>query len=366
MEQAMMEESSPSIIVRRHRRDDKQSQRMAQYREQKKQEFLVLEQSISKLERIRTELLQRAPKPKQKSLLLPWKEVAKALRDLRSLGESQNKDLRSQLQRHQKLVEEMVHWVSLHYSIEKPPSSGRRTWRHVSLLADLTSRKLGKEWITQQMFHNTDRVFQEYGFPSIDATAHLLQDFHFLFSEDQGYRFITRHFTIMNKPMDAFVEHYRNTLLPFQCCILGYDSDTTPMLVNDTEGNIQQLALVTPRGEHVNLLTGDFRTPDRIVFLGRQIQDDELHRHENRRQRDRMFWCDLHRMPDGTCRGRGLWIQSQAFRLDGVVPLEEDGFDYDIDYSNCPDHLKEVRLPNLFVDAVKRNWASMLAKQGKR
>ncbi|CAK4668080.1 unnamed protein product [Aphanomyces euteiches] len=120
MEQAMMEESSPSIIVRRHRRDDKQSQRMAQYREQKKQEFLVLEQSISKLERIRTELLQRAPKPKQKSLLLPWKEVAKALRDLRSLGESQNKDLRSQLQRHQKLVEEMVHWVSLHYSIEVP------------------------------------------------------------------------------------------------------------------------------------------------------------------------------------------------------------------------------------------------------
>ncbi|CAK4728641.1 unnamed protein product [Aphanomyces euteiches] len=160
--------------------------------------------------------------------------------------------------------------------------------------------------------------------------------------------------------MDAFVEHYRNTLLPFQCCILGYDSDTTPMLVNDTEGNIQQLALVTPRGEHVNLLTGDFRTPDRIVFLGRQIQDDELHRHENRRQRDRMFWYEI---KDEL---RGVDDAGQAFRLDGVVSLEEDGFDYDIDYSNCPDHLKEVRLPNLFVDAVKRNWASMLAKQGKR
>ena len=71
-------------------------------------------------------------------------------------------------------------------------------------------------------------------------------------------------------------------------------------------------------------------------------------------------------MPDGTCRGRGLWIQSQAFRPDGVVSLEEDGIDYDIDYSNCPDHLKEVRLPNLFVDAVKRNWASIYSKQGKR
>ncbi|RHZ10512.1 hypothetical protein DYB26_012544 [Aphanomyces astaci] len=69
-----------------------------------------------------------------------------------------------------------------------------------------------------------------------------------------------------------------------------------------------------------------------------------------------MHRCDLYTMADGMNVGRGLWLQSQSFtKHHGVVPLDEDAAEYDIDLTSCPHHLTEARFPTLFIEAVLQN-----------
>ncbi|ETV64484.1 hypothetical protein H257_18638, partial [Aphanomyces astaci] len=118
-------------------------------------------------------------------LLLLWHEVARSLADLRMLSESQNQALKAQLVEHEALVREMYHWTAT-YHIKPSLDHNRTSWRHASLLNDPATRKLGKEWITEHMFHNTDAIFHQYGFPPRESFEHLLHDFNFTF-DDNGY-----------------------------------------------------------------------------------------------------------------------------------------------------------------------------------
>ncbi|ETV63586.1 hypothetical protein H257_19486, partial [Aphanomyces astaci] len=153
-------------------RDDKQSRRMMSYREQKKKEMSGLEGTIRQLEHIPSVLHKSVPTRLARSLLLLlWHEVARSLADLRMLSESQNQALKAQLVEHEALP-------SLDHN--------RTSWRHASLLNDPATRKLGKEWITEHMFHNTDAIFHQYGFPPRESFEHLLHDFNFTF-DDNGY-----------------------------------------------------------------------------------------------------------------------------------------------------------------------------------
>ncbi|ETV99602.1 hypothetical protein, variant [Aphanomyces invadans] len=340
-------------------RDAKQSLRMVAYREQKKKEMAELKDNIRKLERIRSFLhtTTLARPSRSGSLLLPWHEVAKALADLRHLSESQNQALRSQLKHHEALVSEMYNWAAS-FHIKNCPDPKRTSWRHVTLLQDPALRKLGKEWITEHMYHNTDTIFRQHGFPPLHSSKHLLQDFNFTFDNDEGYHFTTRHMTRLPGSVNSFLDHYKSTLLQFQSCILDYDPSMTTTV---EDGATIQYTLVTPRHEYVNLLCATYRTMNRVVFVGRQIEDDEAYGAcKTTRQRTRMFWCDLHTLEDGSNVGRGLWIQTQSFTKEGgVVPLERDAAEYDIDLTTCPPHLWEATFPSMFVDAVLQNARSV-------
>ncbi|RHZ09041.1 hypothetical protein DYB26_002756 [Aphanomyces astaci] len=253
-------------------RDDKQSRRMMAYREQKKKEMSGLEGTIRQLEHIRFVLHKSVPTRLARSLLLlPWHEVARSLADLRMLSESQNQALKAQLVEHEALVREMYHWTTT-YHIKPFLDHNRASWRHASLLNDPATRKLGKEWITEHMFHNTDAIFHQYGFPPRDSFEHLLHDFNFTF-DDNGYCVTARHMTRLSESVDSFLGHYQSTLLPFQTCILDYDVTSTTSFT----------------------------------------------------------------------------------KHHGVVPLDEDAAEYDIDLTSCPHHLTEARFPTLFIEAVLQN-----------
>ncbi|RQM12664.1 hypothetical protein B5M09_012987 [Aphanomyces astaci] len=157
---------------------------MIAYREQK--EMSGLEGTIRQLEHIRSVLHKSIPTRLARSLLLlAWHEVARSLADLRMLSESQNQALKAQLVEHEALVREMYHWTDT-YHIKPSLDHNRTLWRHASLLNDPATRKLGKEWITEHMFHNTDAIFHQYGFPPRDSFEYLLHDFNFTF-DDNGY-----------------------------------------------------------------------------------------------------------------------------------------------------------------------------------
>ncbi|KAF0700850.1 Aste57867_8649 [Aphanomyces stellatus] len=144
------------------------------YRREKKQQKAALKLAIVELERLQDTLTQAANAKKRG--MLPWEVVAKALMDVR------------------------------------------------------------KEWITKQMYHNTDRMFIEYGFPSMASTE---------------------------------------CLLSLQCLVPTY-APLTPMVLEQVDSPTRQHAFFTPRGEFINVVVREFRTADRCVLVMQQIQQDEL------------------------------------------------------------------------------------------
>ncbi|KAF0698447.1 Aste57867_10932 [Aphanomyces stellatus] len=353
--------------IERQRREGvkntKQSRRMIQYRQMKKEELLTLDATIEHLAVLKKQLREKSQRRGPKDLLLPWREVARALKDLRRLGDCEHEELQRKLAASQSLMHEMYQWVAAQYAvIQDAPDARRPTWRSTSLPRGEASRRLGKEWILNQLYHNTDALFQQYGFPALDSPERLYMDFHFNFSDTQGYSYVTRHFLQIHESMEGFLARYRRTLLTDQCAIRDLFPATHPMLIEEEDDQTHQLALITPRGEYVNLLCGTFRSENRVTFLGRQIQDDERCC-SNHRQRNRIFIAELHQMPNGTVMGRGLWIQTQGFTPDGSpLSLDDDAIEFDVDLRGCPDHLKQARYPRLFEDAIKRHFHDLDAR----
>ncbi|KAF0698446.1 Aste57867_10931 [Aphanomyces stellatus] len=339
---------------KRRAKDLRIHRRMSKHGGKKKTEFDLLNESINRLLGIKSSMLA------QRSLLLPWRDVAAALKGVRREGDVAHEDLQTKLRASQVLVGEMYQWVTAHFmSIKKPPHARHSSWRNVSLPGNPASRVLAKEWILAQLLHNSDRVFQDHDFPPIDADDAFIRDFRFSFDDgDAGYSYVTRHFGYLSGSMADLLTRYRRGLLTHQTCVLDL-SPSHPRMIQDDQGNVFQHALITPRGEYVNLLCGVFdQGPNRMTLVGRQIQDDELldpSMTHHRRQRDRFFIADMHRMPDGRVKGRGLWSQSQSFVVhQGPMSLDEDAIEYDIDLRECPNELKQARYPRLFEEAIKR------------
>lgn len=67
------------------------------------------------------------------------------------------------------------------------------TWRHTTLLGDAPARKMGFDWITQQLYHNTDRVLQACQFPAPSDPRRMLEDFTITTQPDDSFQYIWRH-----------------------------------------------------------------------------------------------------------------------------------------------------------------------------
>ncbi|RHY81073.1 hypothetical protein DYB31_014485 [Aphanomyces astaci] len=116
----------------------------------KKNEVNKLKQVIHQLELTKAITIARNASSKV-NRMLSWKDVAEALLCDRRLAESQHKALAKDQIQNKKHLLEMYQWVLAQVSLQ--------------------SRSLGKQWITRQMYHNRDRIFQQYGYPSLDTTA---------------------------------------------------------------------------------------------------------------------------------------------------------------------------------------------------
>ncbi|KAF0684237.1 Aste57867_23762 [Aphanomyces stellatus] len=263
-------------------------QHLVDYRKQKKAERAMLKQSLAILSETKAKLIE------ERRGILPWHEVASALVDVRRLSETQNKVLRKELQANESLLRDMHRWVSEHSAIQTQPNANTHTWRSVTLLANPESRLLGKEWIAKQMYHNMERMFERYHFPPEDSTEEYSTD-EIVFDDDMdgshgGYKFVQKRHGYGLQSFEQEVAYVKDTLLALQCSIPSYDP-TLPKLVHD-EGSIMQSAFVTAGNEYVNVLVGQFQTPDRYVFVVQQIQVDEAITQsvDHCRQRNRMIW----------------------------------------------------------------------------
>ncbi|KAF0705290.1 hypothetical protein As57867_007055, partial [Aphanomyces stellatus] len=142
---------------------------MQQYRQKEKLDLVHLRSEVLNLQ-LQLRHLQTNPikqtRPYDLHAPLAWKYIAEALLAERRHALDQTHLLQEQLDSVTALVQDLSQWVAANSSrLPMTPRESNETWRHMSLLGGTDSRRLGKDWILQQMRHNTDRMFKEHAFP---------------------------------------------------------------------------------------------------------------------------------------------------------------------------------------------------------
>ncbi|KAH9131660.1 hypothetical protein AeRB84_021710 [Aphanomyces euteiches] len=288
-----------------------------------------LRQTVAQLEKLHTQLIKISQAKLQGKL--PWREVATALQEERQLSETQNKALRAQVKEHRKHVHDMYKWVLGTLVIQTGPNATTPTWRNVSLHANPASRKVGKQWITKFMYHNADRMFHEYGFPSIASGEILPCELDFPYKEDAGFTTVYRHQVDGNIPFE-----YMTTGFSVEWIIQSFMPQPVATILNEADEESMQCAVLSHDGEYVNLLS---------------VHDDETCKAtDDNYQRNRLFWIDIHRLPGGRTRNRTLFFTSAIFTKDGYVSLDEDARDWGFTVSQYPPEQQEA----MFVSSMRR------------
>ncbi|KAF0697212.1 Aste57867_12099 [Aphanomyces stellatus] len=302
---------------------------MADYHQAKKAERAVMVAMVERLETKRADLMRRK---QSRGLLLAWRDVAKALAELRAAGEIDQEAVKAKIAQQQAIVHYMYEWVASMQpsSIETSLDAARPTWRDTSLPAHPQARHLGKAWITDHMLHNLDRVFVEYRFPALDSRVGIPMDVQVCWdnNDDDGYTMVWRSQSHVPKRLEDVIDAVRRTLFTVQFMIPGYRPDLPP-IVNEVDGTTRLCAFATPANEFANVLMGEFNSADRYVVVFQEIQDDEgtdnagvLWQHRRRRMR----WAEYRRTACGTTVFRTLSLVSQPVApTDGrKMTLEDD------------------------------------------
>ncbi|KAF0701186.1 Aste57867_8337 [Aphanomyces stellatus] len=325
------------------------------YRREAKEERVYLLNKIHELE--------HRLEPLQDRFRLPWRDVAIALGEARHVASTNCSKLLTRVKEMDLVVWEMQRWVAAQVSLQGGLGSHVPTWREWSLLANPQSRHLGKAWIMQHMFHNTDRVFLEHGFPPREIDFH-----HFditMAPPDEGGARMT-----MGLQLDAHRSNDSGIPLTSYCqhmCLVlrtNFHMPVPPHTVAEVENGTWLHRMPTANGECVNLLTARFDHLQGMVVVAQEIIDDEsLSMGDDdaapMKMRGRSFWAEEWVMPDGVRRHRSILILSQ--RVDRwkqtslPVPLEEEGPIWGCDLTRVRPEMRDVR----FRDDVRRIWLGL-------
>ncbi|KAF0700840.1 Aste57867_8639 [Aphanomyces stellatus] len=284
-----------------------------------------------------------APSSAKNDSMLAWVHVARALLDDGRLRHAQHKALKAQVKAQRMLVREMKAWVISNGVLHSELGSRVPTWRDWTLPADAAARKLGKEWIIKQMYHNTDRIFMENHFPAIDSGETIDFDMDVDLSAESQTTFLFRSQMVLAMDLDEYQAHFSETIFTLRCYVPSYTRDL-PLVVADVEGNTREYGFVTPRHEYVHVLYGEFRTDDRCPLRGVPPATPL----DMVRISFELFGIssshDIHQLPDGRLHRRAFTMQSTSFIDEETpAPWDDDAGDYNVDLSSCPSHLKGLQ-----------------------
>ncbi|OQR84121.1 hypothetical protein ACHHYP_18026 [Achlya hypogyna] len=255
---------------------------------------------------------------------LPWHEVATALEADNKVRLRKNKMLELQRASYETLVASMRSWVA---RVLRGPEDPPCTWRHTYLPLDSNTRKLGIDWITQMLLHNTDSMLAKYAFSSFDRRAYSI-DFNMTLSSDDLFEYVWRTQKEISLPLDAVCRVLRRWMGQYTTGTVWTDVQSSELLRDDALATVKGTTYAhTVREapcETVNFLTREFHsTPDRVVFVGQNIHNDERVPCSTF-SRNRMFWYVVDRVDDNTTILRNLDVVSHFFTAAGPVPVAEE------------------------------------------
>ncbi|KAF0683401.1 Aste57867_24525 [Aphanomyces stellatus] len=265
---------------KKHKRRIYNRNMMRHYAQERKDEKQWLQAQVQRLE---TELATERGRG-----VLGWKDVSAALRDALADTNADHANLRAAIHRCRVVLDTMRHWVVSNTGPQACLDPHVTTWRHVSLSANPTARRLGQQWITQRMLVQSDAIFRNFPAPCAP-----FDDFEIAFSDEGGeYKSTQRaQFELPASTVnvvEACHEHLRHLL-----CLTHLPKSSSEL---ERFKHVRMHRAVATFGETINLVCGDFHpTPTRWVVVAQQVLTDE-HLDDALamwRQKNRRIWYDV-------------------------------------------------------------------------
>ncbi|KDO29047.1 hypothetical protein SPRG_06102 [Saprolegnia parasitica CBS 223.65] len=239
---------------------------------------------------------------------LSWRDIAGALNEATLDSSALHASLRRKVARQDELVRHMSKWVTSMLRVEKPLDFADAFWKNISLTADPDARKLGCEWIADHLFHNTDKTFQQCGFPDPSCLAEL-HHFNLVVDEHERCQYGWNKQRLLPVSFEnasrAFQKiHVDNSMGLGQRDFL--DSDLLQTDAKRIDYSRHSFVLPDRNGPRVdweNWLCGEYLAQDRYVFVMRSIHTDPKYP-IGTVQRNRMTWVVVDRIGPMTTRTR--------------------------------------------------------------
>ncbi|EQC33721.1 hypothetical protein SDRG_08824 [Saprolegnia diclina VS20] len=294
------------------------------------------------------------------STLLPWQHVAISLRDELDASHTTHADLRRRVRRINLLAHLMHAYASSVLASSTLLRGRTETWQHVSLPAAMPARALGLDWITRQLYYNTDAVLSQHAFPP--CTTREGQTFFDIAVSDTDATVVIRHQRLVARPLAVLTAAYHEFFIGGNG--FGYaieDLDTLPA----TENMVYRRRNVGNRvlGDLVqNYVHRQFTAPTRSVLVARNILSDDkvplgLYK------RDASGWVVATAMGADTTLVQEVWSICPLLKgaSNDVAPFADEACLYGLDLRTLPPALHFSALQQ----AVHRLGQSVLAKRAQ-
>ncbi|KAF0697899.1 Aste57867_11431 [Aphanomyces stellatus] len=273
---------------------------------------------------------------------LSWSLVASVFRTNSRRSLASRHALAEQTSANDSLTKNMQRFVSL--NLHTPAIQGANaTWQPATLLAEPDARKLGKEWLTQRMYHHTDACLRNFpDVPKDQQFAHIDADV----SSDGALKLVEATQSIWPGTMESFryfLTHHMHSLL---------FHDPAEVIIEHT-ANTRLYRKLTKKGSLVNYLQGSFVEADRMIVVLRQIEADEaIDEPSYRQQYHFMAWLEIRPLSDTHIVTRLLTHQSQHFRPNGqgFLSPDEQAELWEVDLKDVPEDRKMEELRRRIVE----------------
>ncbi|EQC29864.1 hypothetical protein SDRG_12408 [Saprolegnia diclina VS20] len=240
--------------------------------------------------------------------------------------------LRSEYNATRHVGEAMTAWVASMCTRVLPLAGTPFGWTKTSLLAEPAARKLGLDWFSQHLYHNTDRMAAYAQFPSAGALAD-----NVLLDVGNGHLDLVGRIQV-EYDLPLF-DTYAALKAPIWSMMQGdtsaYMSEFLDTELTSAISPEKMLYRRNVRSERETnyYVCREFCTDDRIVFtFGNFFHDQRLH--ENIDWRPRMFWYVLERASLTKTRLRVMLYNAPYLKGGKMVSWQDELLhDYGIDCS---------------------------------
>ncbi|RQM10278.1 hypothetical protein B5M09_012769 [Aphanomyces astaci] len=254
---------------------------------------------------------------------LSWHSIAKVFKSEAHRVLTDRQSLVTQTQEFESLMKAMQRFVMLNIP---PPMPRSYAWRNATLAANPTARNLGKEWLTQQMYHNMHE--QLALLPALSC------DDDFFDTDVQT-----------SNDGDPFTRTERAQFTwPGTVQMFRHMIESTMQAVVEETANTRLFHTTTSNGIFVNSLQGHFSEANRFVMVIREVEEDEAYVCDlQHKQQHYMSWTEVRQVSPTHILLRIVNHASHLFRAnDGFVSVDELAALKGIDVTGVDDDLKDA------------------------